>query len=117
MYVLHIDMCIPKYNLFCLYNVICLYCFRDEIMFLDKQLVCSSLGNMTSPTPSSPLSPYTSIFNVFSSSGVLFGDAMRLVSQLPGCWDVSRLCCTCLLPLAGRCHQDVLTCLWSCEPK
>lgn len=34
---------IPKYNLFSLHNVACMYVFRPDHLAMDKQLVCSSL--------------------------------------------------------------------------
>ena len=44
----------PKYNLFSLYNVICMYGFWADILALDNQLVCSSLGKTTMPNVSFP---------------------------------------------------------------
>ena len=36
-------MYIPRYNLSNLYNVTCMYAFRDYLLVLDNQLMCSSL--------------------------------------------------------------------------
>lgn len=42
---------IPKYNLFSLYNVICVYdFFKVDNLVLDNKLVCSSLGKTISPS-------------------------------------------------------------------
>lgn len=41
---------IPKYNLFSPYNVTCMYIFRSDYLTLNKQLVCSAMGYVMSPT-------------------------------------------------------------------
>ena len=37
-------MYIPRYNLSNLYNVTCMYAFRDYLLVLDNQLMCFSMG-------------------------------------------------------------------------
>lgn len=49
MYFICID--IPKYNLLSLYNVNCLYVFKDDHLALDNQRVCLSLGRTNSHAP------------------------------------------------------------------
>lgn len=60
-YCIYICIClymhIHKYNLFRPYNIICIYVFRADSLALDNQLVCSSLGNTTSPTHILPQLP------------------------------------------------------------
>lgn len=46
-----IFICIPKYKLLSPYNVTCMYFFSGYLV-LDNQLVCSSPGRTTSPSPS-----------------------------------------------------------------
>lgn len=47
-------MCIPKCNLFSMHNATCRYGFRTDFLGSDNQLVCSSMGNATSPNLSLP---------------------------------------------------------------
>lgn len=46
---IYVNICIPKYNLFSLYNDTCIYVFRASHLILDNQLMWSSLGKTTSP--------------------------------------------------------------------
>ena len=48
---IHTHTYIPKYSLFSLYNVTCMCVFRADSLTLDIQLMCFSLGTITSPTP------------------------------------------------------------------
>lgn len=53
---MHICMylCIPKYNLLCLYGVTCIYVQKADHQILEKWLVYLSLDKTTSPTLSLP---------------------------------------------------------------
>lgn len=42
-----IQICIPKYDLFCPYNAICV--LKADCLVLKNQWVCPSLGRTTSP--------------------------------------------------------------------
>lgn len=50
-------VCVPKYNVLSVYNVVCMYVFRADHLTLDNQSVCSSLGKATSLAPNFPQLP------------------------------------------------------------
>lgn len=77
-----IYICVPKCNLFRPYKVTCMCVFRADCLTLDLQVVCFSLGKITSLVPRSLPSlivPYVRLrpcgppsFANFSSSLLLF---------------------------------------------
>ena len=48
----YMNIYISKYNRFSPYDIICIYLFRADCLELDNQLMCFSLGRITSLTPS-----------------------------------------------------------------
>lgn len=52
-----------KYNMLSLYNVTCMCIFMDDYLALDRQLMCSSLGKITSHSKMSSIT-YGSVCRV-----------------------------------------------------
>jgi hypothetical protein len=70
-----INICIPKYDLISLYNIICMRVFRTDLLVLGNQLVCSAYGRL-SPVPRVPM------LSVLICVGLSPGEFSSLLSNI-----------------------------------